>query len=124
MAALVGAESGAVTELKQLFALAEGYGIKDWLRFDASVVRGLAYYTGTVFEVCIFNMCHSGQSCIIEWLLFLFPNLQIINSPISVLIKKGLCSHQLSELPIAICKQSFDSTCQFVITALMTIFHH
>lgn len=48
--ALIGAESGAVAELKQLFALAEGYGIQDWLRFDASVVRGLAYYTGTVFE--------------------------------------------------------------------------
>jgi histidyl-tRNA synthetase len=51
VAALLGAESGAVTELKQLFALAEGYGILDWLQFDASVVRGLAYYTGTVFEV-------------------------------------------------------------------------
>ncbi|KAG0591150.1 hypothetical protein KC19_1G153900 [Ceratodon purpureus] len=48
--ALLGADSGAVTELKQLFALAEGYGFQDWLHFDASVVRGLAYYTGTVFE--------------------------------------------------------------------------
>lgn len=47
---LVGAESGAVAELKQLFALADGYGFSDWLNFDASVVRGLAYYTGTVFE--------------------------------------------------------------------------
>lgn len=50
-AALIGEKSGAVAELKQLFALAESYGIQDWLRFDASVVRGLAYYTGTVFEV-------------------------------------------------------------------------
>lgn len=40
-------------ELKQLFALANGYGYADWLSFDASVVRGLAYYTGTVFEVRI-----------------------------------------------------------------------
>eukprot|EP00898_Chlorokybus_atmophyticus_P004940 jgi/Chlat1/5447/Chrsp36S05450 len=47
---LLGAESLAVAELKQLFALAEGYGFRDWLQFDASVVRGLAYYTGTVFE--------------------------------------------------------------------------
>lgn len=54
-AALIGAGSGAVAELKQLFALAEGYGIADWLRFDASVVRGLAYYTGTVFEVCFYT---------------------------------------------------------------------
>ena len=27
-----------------------GYGIADWLQLDTSVVRGLAYYTGTVFE--------------------------------------------------------------------------
>lgn len=40
----------AVQELAQLFDLAEGYGYADWLQFDASVVRGLAYYTGTVFE--------------------------------------------------------------------------
>jgi hypothetical protein len=48
---LLGADSDAVRELKQLFRLADGYGISDWLQFDASVVRGLAYYTGTVFEV-------------------------------------------------------------------------
>ena len=31
-------------------ALCEAYGIQDWILFDASVVRGLAYYTGLVFE--------------------------------------------------------------------------
>jgi hypothetical protein len=35
-----------VADLKRLFALAEGYGFADWLVLDASVVRGLAYYTG------------------------------------------------------------------------------
>jgi len=29
---------------------AKTYGFADWLVFDASVVRGLAYYTGIVFE--------------------------------------------------------------------------
>jgi len=47
---LVGAESEAAQDLKRLFDLAEGYGYVDWLTFDASVVRGLAYYTGIVFE--------------------------------------------------------------------------
>lgn len=37
-------------QLRKLFALAESYGISDWLVLDCSVVRGLAYYTGTVFE--------------------------------------------------------------------------
>lgn len=40
----------AVTELTTLFEVAEAYGFGDWILFDASVVRGLAYYTGIVFE--------------------------------------------------------------------------
>jgi len=43
-------ESDEVKELRKLFELAEDYGYADWLQFDASVVRGLAYYTGVVFE--------------------------------------------------------------------------
>jgi len=43
-------ESEEVKELRSLFELAEDYGYADWLQFDASVVRGLAYYTGVVFE--------------------------------------------------------------------------
>ncbi|KAL3627420.1 hypothetical protein CASFOL_028783 [Castilleja foliolosa] len=40
----------ALSDLKQLFSLAEKYGYSDWIQFDASIVRGLAYYTGIVFE--------------------------------------------------------------------------
>ncbi|KAJ7556169.1 hypothetical protein O6H91_05G072300 [Diphasiastrum complanatum] len=47
---LIGPESGAVADLKQLLNLANAYGYDDWVHFDASIVRGLAYYTGTVFE--------------------------------------------------------------------------
>ena len=47
---LLGAESEAVADLKTLFSHAEAYGYADWLVFDASVVRGLSYYTGIVFE--------------------------------------------------------------------------
>merc|ERR1712159_474903 len=43
-------DSEEVKELRRLFELAEDYGYGDWLQFDASVVRGLAYYTGVVFE--------------------------------------------------------------------------
>jgi len=42
--------SHALAALRELFALGEAYGIGDRLVFDASVVRGLAYYTGIVFE--------------------------------------------------------------------------
>jgi len=46
----LGEESQAVQQLERLFELAEAYGIADWIVLDASVVRGLAYYTGVVFE--------------------------------------------------------------------------
>mmetsp|Transcript_21663 Transcript_21663/g.44681 ORF Transcript_21663/g.44681 Transcript_21663/m.44681 type:complete len:551 (+) Transcript_21663:251-1903(+) len=50
MEKVLGKDSNAVGQLKELFTLCEAYGIQDWILFDASVVRGLAYYTGVVFE--------------------------------------------------------------------------
>ena len=50
LASALGGDSAAVGELNALFALTDAYGISDWIEFDASVVRGLAYYTGPVFE--------------------------------------------------------------------------
>ena len=50
LAAELGQESEAMNHLQRLFSLAEAYGFRDWLVFDASVVRGLSYYTGVVFE--------------------------------------------------------------------------
>jgi len=51
LADLVGEDSsGAIEEVRLLFQLAEDYGVSDYLVFDASVVRGLAYYTGIVWE--------------------------------------------------------------------------
>jgi len=48
--AVLGDDSAAVAELDGLFKKADAAGIADWLVLDASVVRGLAYYTSTVFE--------------------------------------------------------------------------
>lgn len=50
MGTALGQSSEAVSELMAIFSLAESYGISDWIELDASVVRGLAYYTGPVFE--------------------------------------------------------------------------
>ena len=55
VAVLLGPDSPAVQDLRRLFSLAAGYGYTDWLVFDPSVVRGLAYYTG----VCL-CLCDSG----------------------------------------------------------------
>jgi len=43
-------QSEAVSELSVLFQMLDSYGLSEWIEFDASIVRGLAYYTGPVFE--------------------------------------------------------------------------
>jgi len=50
LSSALGEGSEAARELATLFDLIDAYGIADWVAFDASVVRGLAYYTGPVFE--------------------------------------------------------------------------
>jgi histidyl-tRNA synthetase len=41
----------AVAALERLFAHLDAFGAADWCRFDIGIVRGLAYYTGPVWEV-------------------------------------------------------------------------
>ena len=50
LSSALSSDSEALIELQSLFSLCDSYGISDWVSFDASVVRGLAYYTGPVFE--------------------------------------------------------------------------
>jgi len=47
---IIGPDSAAVQEITQLFSICETLGIEKYLEFDASVIRGLSYYTGIVFE--------------------------------------------------------------------------
>lgn len=44
-------ESQGAKELNDLFNLINKMGLSDYCEFDFSIVRGLDYYTGTVFEV-------------------------------------------------------------------------
>ena len=37
-------------ELRSVFALLNALGLEDYVKFDARIIRGLDYYTGTVFE--------------------------------------------------------------------------
>ncbi len=41
----------AVDSLSRLFGHLDACGVADWCRFDIGIVRGLAYYTGPVWEV-------------------------------------------------------------------------
>lgn len=45
-----GLDSVPLEDLRELFALLQAYGFADYLEFCPSIVRGLPYYTGTVFE--------------------------------------------------------------------------
>ena len=43
-------DSKGLADLRRLFELLDAYGVAEHAVFDASIVRGLAYYTGVVFE--------------------------------------------------------------------------
>ena len=45
-----GKNSAGVQQLETFFSYARAFAINDFLEFDISVVRGLSYYTGIVFE--------------------------------------------------------------------------
>ena len=47
---LLGPDALGIRELQQLFSYAKAYDIVDWMEFNPTIVRGLAYYTGIVFE--------------------------------------------------------------------------
>ena len=48
--AILGTDTPSYDAVKTFLNLADAYGIRDILKFDISVIRGLAYYTGLVFE--------------------------------------------------------------------------
>lgn len=45
------ADSPARGQLRELLRMMETYGMADYVTFDIGIVRGLAYYTGIVFEI-------------------------------------------------------------------------
>jgi histidyl-tRNA synthetase len=44
-------DSKLIEEFETLLKLTKDYGYDKWVKFDFLIVRGLAYYTGTVFEI-------------------------------------------------------------------------
>lgn len=51
LAARIGIAADELSALNEVRAAADRAGILDWCTVDVGIVRGLAYYTGTVFEV-------------------------------------------------------------------------
>ena len=54
-------ESNGLNTLARVMELVSQAGLGDYLQFDISIVRGLSYYTGTIFEV---NDAHKTQRAI------------------------------------------------------------
>lgn len=48
---IMGKDNEGIKELESVIEFIEAFGISDYIKFDASLVRGLDYYTGTVFEI-------------------------------------------------------------------------
>jgi histidyl-tRNA synthetase len=57
LAAMLGERTPALDRLLEFFELMKHYGAADMVEFDISVIRGLGYYTGIVFEG--FDTAHS-----------------------------------------------------------------
>jgi histidyl-tRNA synthetase len=51
LATVVPADNPGLVALRELMELAASWGIEHLIRIDLSVIRGLSYYTGTVWEV-------------------------------------------------------------------------
>jgi len=49
-AAIAGPDSPAIARVRELLSLLDEYGVRNQIVFDISVIRGLSYYTGIVFE--------------------------------------------------------------------------
>lgn len=47
----IAGETASIATLKTLLSLLDAYNFSDYVMFDIGIVRGLAYYTGIVFEV-------------------------------------------------------------------------
>lgn len=47
---LLGKNDETIKEMMSIFEMAKKMEIDNWLKFDVSIVRGLSYYTGIVFE--------------------------------------------------------------------------
>jgi len=60
---LLGADAGALEDLRMLLGLAEAYGFRDWLVVDASIVPGLAYpnHVETISKLSDDNFCASRK---------------------------------------------------------------
>lgn len=99
LAQMSGSSNVGVAQLQSLFKLAEGYGYQDWLVFDASIVRGLAYYTGKqrtigsslsgctpwhCFEFCLLMPAVLHICCFYFLILFLISLLDVVGITHSV----------------------------------------
>ena len=47
---IISFDSQGLKNLSDFFEIAKCFGLESYLEFDISIVRGLSYYTGTVFE--------------------------------------------------------------------------
>ncbi|MBF0286944.1 MAG: histidine--tRNA ligase [SAR324 cluster bacterium] len=59
-------DSTGLTSLRQVMEMVAKSGFGDYLQFDVSIVRGLSYYTGTVFEMNVMDksqraICGGGR---------------------------------------------------------------
>ena len=63
LASILSSEDDTVKEMLEIFALLEKCGYSSWVQLDLSIVRGLSYYTGLVFEGFSKNLTLQRSIC-------------------------------------------------------------
>lgn len=63
MASIIGKETESLARMRQIYALLDGVGIADKFVYDASITRGLDYYTGIVYETFLTDIESIGSVC-------------------------------------------------------------
>ncbi len=63
LTSLSGGPSEASERLEQIFGMIDELGLNDYFELDASITRGLDYYTGIVYETILTDLPSIGSIC-------------------------------------------------------------
>ena len=63
ISSIIGSETESLARMRQIYALLDGVGIADKFIYDASITRGLDYYTGIVYETFLTDIESIGSVC-------------------------------------------------------------
>lgn len=130
LAAFVGAHEGgtrAIAQLREILALTAGLSAGPFVRIDATLARGLGYYTGAIFEIAVADLAGSlGGGGRYDDLVGMFLGQKVPACGISlglerilvVMAERGMFPPSVERAPAAVLVANFDAGAQADTLAL------